>query len=196
MFLFEIRVLILQKLKFYSRLSDTLIHNLIKISDKLPKEIQKESIIIMSSIMKDIAPKWRLLVLRNVFAQAEDSSFINEIDLFVHHMGPSSHPTVKELLMNEKFKNKTIIANKSGSILCAFAQRTRIKRLVQDEKIVEVVQCSICENIEEPNKSTIVELSQLFGDVFLKLIGHEDKIVQKNMIKSLLKPMLHHQGMK
>ena len=196
MFLFEIRVLILQKLKFYSRLSDTLIHNLIKISDKLPKEIQKESIIIMSSIMKDIAPKWRLLVLRNVFAQAEDSSFINEIDLFVHHMGPSSHPTVKELLMNEKFKNKTIIANKSGSILCAFAQRTRIKRLVQDEKIVEVVQCSICENIEEPNKSTIVELSQLFGDVFLKLIGHEDKIVQKNMIKSLLKPMLLHQGMK
>ena len=96
--------------------------------------------------MKDIAPKWRLLVLRNVFAQAEDSSFINEIDLFVHHMGPSSHPTVKELLMNEKFKNKTVIANKSGSILCAFAQRTRIKRLVQDEKIVEVVQCSICEN--------------------------------------------------
>ena len=196
MFLFEIRVLILQKLKFYSRLSDTLIHNLIKISDKLPKEIQKESIIIMSSIMKDIAPKWRLLVLRNVFAQAEDSSFINEIDLFVHHMGPSSHPTVKELLMNEKFKNKTILANKSGSILCAFAQRTRIKRIVQDEKIVEVVQCSICENIEEPNKSTIVELSQLFGDVFLKLIGHEDKIVQKNMIKSLLKPMLLHQGMK
>ena len=69
-------------------------------------------------------------------------------------------------------------------------------RLARDEKIVEVVQCSICENIEEPNKSTIVELSQLFGDVFLKLIGHEDKIVQKNMIKSLLKPMLHHQGMK
>ena len=112
-------------------------------------------------------------------------------------MGPSSHPLVKELLANESFNSSImrVLAHKSGSILCTFARKTRIHRLVQDDgKIVEVLQCLVCDRKKfiRENASADVELNGLFKDVFQKLIGHEDKVVQKNVINSLLKPMFLH----
>ena len=118
-------------------------------------------------------------------------------------MGPSSHPLILELLKNEYMDTDMIrvLSVKSGSIFCSFAKQTKVCRLAQDGKITEVVKCRICEDQNKTFESNASlssttnnseHLNALFVEVFQKFIGHEDKIVQKNLIKSLLKPMFKH----
>ena len=48
-------------------LSQTLTHNLIRISERIPKNVK--SFYILSLIMKDVAPIWRKFVLRKSFSE-------------------------------------------------------------------------------------------------------------------------------
>ena len=54
------------------RLSDTLLHNLIKIGDLVAP--QSDALRIMSMVMKDVSPKWRMMFIRKLF-QAENVNY-------------------------------------------------------------------------------------------------------------------------
>ena len=82
------------------RLSDTLLHNLIKIGDLVAP--QSDALRIMSMVMKDVSPKWRMMFIRKLF-QAENAHLVlPSLPLFIHNFGLICHPLVKELLSDEK----------------------------------------------------------------------------------------------
>ena len=86
------------------RLSDTLLHNLIKIGDLVAP--QSEALRIMSMVMKDVSPKWRMMFIRKLF-QAENAHLVlPSLPLFIHNFGPICHPLVKELLSDEKMNTE------------------------------------------------------------------------------------------
>ena len=86
------------------RLSDTLLHNLIKIGDLVAP--QSDALRIMSMVMKDVSPKWRMMFIRKLF-QAENAHLVlPSLPLFIHNFGPICHPLVKELLSDEKMNTE------------------------------------------------------------------------------------------
>ena len=182
------------------RISETLVFNLIKVSDVVPRS--KKSLSILSSLMKEVAPKWRLYVLRKAIEESEIdvTSVLESMPFFLHFLGTSSHPTIKKVLTEEEFSNSMlrILAQNSGSMFCAFSKKTKIQRKVVDGDLIEVLTCQVCDVDDESRKQCNEamdmdpQLSTLFKEVFQKLIGHEDQAVQKYVIQSLLKPMSKH----
>ena len=85
------------------RLSETLTHNLIRIGDLV--EPQGVAFRIMSMIMKDIAPKWRMNFNRKLFHANKGYLALPSLPLFIHHLGQICHPLVKELLSNDDLMN-------------------------------------------------------------------------------------------
>ena len=86
------------------RLSDTLLHNLIKIGDLVAP--QSDALRIMSMVMKDVSPKWRMMFIRKLF-QAENAHLVlPSLPLFIHNFGPICHPLVKELLSDENMNTE------------------------------------------------------------------------------------------
>ena len=186
---------------FDLRISETLIFNLIKVSDVVPRS--KKSLSILSSLMKEVAPKWRLYVLRNAITESEIDvlSLLESLHFFLHFVGTTSHPTIKKILTEEEFSNTMlrVLAKNSGSIFCAFSRKTKIHRKVENDDLVDALVCQVCDGDgfrKEDCSNAIMDmdpqLCALFKEVFQKLIGHEDQAVQKNVIQSLLKPMSKH----
>lgn len=89
------------------RLSETLMHNLIKVSGQC--QPQNEALWLMASIMKDVAPKWRLSVVRKIFAASTTASdgllaasMITVLPLFAHNLGALAQPLILEILSGIK----------------------------------------------------------------------------------------------
>ena len=86
------------------RLSDTLLHNLIKIGDLVAP--QSDALRIMSMVMKDVSPKWRMMFIRKLFQAENGHLVLPSLPLFIHNFGPICHPLVKELLSDEKMNTE------------------------------------------------------------------------------------------
>ncbi len=174
------------------RLSETLMHNLIRISDLV--ELQSLAVKIMSMVGKEVAPKWRLSLLRKLFQSGQASLVIESLHIFIHQFGHQCHPSVKELLANEPLSPKDwiVLSVNAGNLFCSFHKKTTSHRKLQGTQIGEDLRCLICSGDKEPEESTTGH-NELFMNLFQRLIGHDDNLVKVNTVVNLLKPMGKHQ---
>ena len=122
-------------------------HNLIKIGDLVTP--QSDAVQIMSMVMKDISPKWRMMFVRKLFQAGKAHLVFPSFPIFVHNFGKICHPLVKELLSDEILNTEAYIelSKVSGGILCALNKKTRLRRIISDQNdVTEEIFCSICQS--------------------------------------------------
>ena len=118
---------------------------------------------------------------------------IPHLPFFAHHFGSNAHPFLIELL-SQNF-DLEVLSRYAGQLLCVFDKKTKIVRKVdvKNSIIEEVLVCKICSG--DDSRSTAfknLQVKTLFHEMLQKFIGHSDKQVQINVIKSLLVPMSNH----
>ena len=173
------------------RMSETLTHNLIRISDLI--EPQSHALEIMALIMKDVAPKWRMAFLRKIFSSEKAKFGVKILPMFIHQFGTVCHPLVKELLNDDLMNLEATreVAKQSGKIICAVSRKTLVKReILRGNCLREGMFCKICHG--EVKFDNLNGFRDFFMELFQRLIGHEDQIVQFKTVENLLEPMAFH----
>ncbi len=184
------------------RLGEAVAKNLIK-SGEIAQPV-KECVDLFVSISKEVAPKWRLNVIRKIIGTDSDRQLhvavVNNFPMLAHTFGALSYPLIKEIISQvlEIESDKILapaLAAQAGRIVCAFTKKTKLQRIGG----VELILCPFCDegrflvsrdslNDEAP---TTIEANDL--EILLKLIGHHEKSVSTNVL-SMLKPMSNHIG--
>ena len=126
--------------------SETLWHNLVKTSPKV--KITEESLKLLATLMKDVAPRMRLSVLRKL-CDINMDLVVGHLSNMAFFFGTNSHPFLMEILAQDHSNEATIeaLSEHAGSILCTlFNKSTNIQRRVQEGKMIisEKIHCKVC----------------------------------------------------
>ena len=176
--------------------SETLWHNLMKKSPKV--KITEESLKLLTSLMKDVAPRMRLSVIRKL-CDVNMDLVVGHLANLVFFFGTNSHPFLMEILGQSHFNDTTIeaLSEHAGSILCSlFNKSTNIQRTVQVGKISEKINCKVCMGdltvAVKVSSAEVEKIKIVFFALLDKFVGHSKAEVQINAIQYFLKPISAH----
>ena len=182
------------------RLGDNIANNLMRVSVKMKGTPCAKTIELLSVIPREVAPKWRLNVLKKAWHQGSKDlkvAMVKSLPLFLHNLGQGFHVLTKEIVDSSLKENLADVllelAKMSGPIICAMAKRgTQI--ISQNSK--DSVLCGYCDQdklLQSPSekKPPVIPLSDVQS--LLKLVGHNDGKVSFAAL-SMVKPISNHVG--
>ena len=178
--------------------SETLWHNLVKTSEKV-KNFTPESLKLLTTLKKDIAPRLRLSVLRRLCDNDSNMALLlpHLTDMAIV-FGSNCHPFLTEIL-SSNFNDATTeaLSMHAGSILCAFFHKSvRVERQLEEKQVLVKMHCTICNEsglaVKNNQEDILSKIKSIFYGLLERLVGHSKAEVQINAIQNLIGPMSAH----
>ena len=158
-------------------------------------EVHRSILYTVSSVQKEVAPQWRMHVLRKAWSLANNADvrcqIILHMPVILHCFGPNALPLVKEMTENVLTEGKPdevfSLSKVAGQLVCVLSRQSVLTKVDGSVNLA----CVKCESLPQQRKVSQVSSEDI--EFILKIIGFPDSKVKEEIV-SLIKPLSNHVG--
>lgn len=170
-----------------------------QLSENIDDAVKLESLRVLSFLPKDVAPKWRVHVFRQAFADVHSKmrqSALTNFPLLLHHLGPNANHLVYELIhaqVDDRDPDiQKTLTDIVGMLACVVCRKSVVSsfRTPGAKPNTQTIQCITCDKLQDKEscKSTkerprLVD-PNMFSK-FLTLLDTDNRDIKLAMISSL-----------